>query len=96
MLELGGAECEALVDTGCTRSVVHSSLCACWQRRDVSMVTVSGQHLDCAGTADVRLQLPGVRSAVTVNAIVVKKRPLGFSAILGMDAVEALFCHGIM
>ena len=72
VLVLAGAETEALVDTGCTRSIIHASLCGPWNDREVNMVTVSGQRLDCAGTAKVRVQLPGRRAAVVVNAIVVK------------------------
>ena len=86
---MNGTECDALVDTGCTRTVIHSSLCIEWKRRDVCMVTVSGELLDCAGTADVRVQVPGL-AAVVVDALVVKKKPLGFCAILGMDGVKAL------
>ena len=86
---MNGVGCDVLIDTGCTRSIVHSSLCAGWERRNVCMVTVSGQRLDCAGTADVRVEVPGVR-AVVVDALVVELKPLGFCAILGMDGVKAL------
>ena len=53
------------------------------------MVTVSGQQLECAGTGDVQLAVPGCR-AVTVSALVVREKPLGFGVIMGMDAVQAL------
>ena len=53
------------------------------------MVTVSGQRLDCAGTADVRVQVPGV-GPVVVDALVVEMKPLVFCAILGMDGAKAL------
>ena len=86
---MNGTECDVLIDTGCTRTVIQSSLCFGWKRRDVCMVTVSGQRLHCAGTADVRVQVPGL-TEVVVDALVVEKKPLGFCAILGMDGVKAL------
>ena len=89
VLAMNGIECSVLIDTGCTRTVVHTSLCVGWERREVCMLTVSGQRLDCAGTADVRVRVPGM-AAVVVDALVVGEKPLGFCAILGMDGVRAL------
>ena len=88
-MNVNGVLCEVLVDTGCTRTVVHSSLCAEWKRRSVSMVTVSGQRVDCAGTAEAEVGVPG-GGAVVLDALVVAMKPLGFCAILGMDGVKAL------
>ena len=53
------------------------------------MVTVSGQQLECAGIADVRVAVPGFRRVI-VSALVVTAKPLGFSMIAGMDAVREL------
>ena len=85
---VAGVQCQTLIDTGCTRSIVHVSVCRKWERRSVSVVTVSGQQLKCAGTAEVDVEVPGLRP-VMVSALVVEERPLGFNVILGMDGVEA-------
>ena len=53
------------------------------------METVSGQRVDCAGTAEAEVGVPGV-GAVVLDALVVAMKPLGFGAILGMDGVKAL------
>ena len=86
---MNGVDCDVLIYTGCTRTMIHSSLCAVWEKRDVYVLTANGERLECAGTASVRVQVPGM-SPVVVDALVVAKKPLGFSAILGMDGVRAL------
>ena len=53
------------------------------------MVTASGHHLKCAGTADINVRVPGLE-AVTISALVVEEEPLGFRVVLGMDGVQAL------
>ena len=86
---MAGERCAALIDTGCTRTLVHASLCKRWHERKLHVVTVSGQQLECAGITDVRVAVPGMRR-VTVSALVVRDRPLGFAAIVGMDTVREL------
>ena len=88
-MEVAGSRCAALVDTGCSRTLVHASLCRRWHRRKLHVVTVSGQQLECAGIADVRVAVPGFRRVI-VSALVVTVKPLGFSMIAGMDAVREL------
>ena len=52
------------------------------------MVTASGHHLKCAGTADINVQVPGL-AVVTISALVVEEEPLGFRVVLGMDVIQA-------
>ena len=79
----------ALIDSGCTRTLVHESVCGQWRRSAAEVITVSGQRLRCEGAAEVRLAVPGC-CAVEVSALVIRERPLGFSVIAGMDAVQSL------
>ena len=53
------------------------------------MVTVSGDQLKCAGTADIRIEVSKL-DPVIVSALVVTEKPLGFCMIMGMDGVQAL------
>ena len=53
------------------------------------MVTVSGDQLKCAGTADICLEVSEL-DPVIVSALVVTEKPLGFCMIMGMDGVQAL------
>ena len=86
---MNGVSCLALVDTGCTRSIVHVARCSRWTAQRINVITVSGGRYECLGTGPVRV---GVCSGVSadVDALVVADRPLGFSLVLGMDAVVAL------
>ena len=79
----------ALIDSGCTRTLVHESVCRQWRRGAAEVITVSGQRLQCEGAAEIRLAVPGCR-AVEVSALVIRERPLGFVVIAGMDAVQSL------
>lgn len=80
--------CGALVDTGCTKGIVHVSMCFRWTRKDMCVTTVSGERYSCQGTSVVRVQLPsGVHAFVEV--LVVSTRPLNFNFILGMNGVRA-------
>ena len=88
-LYVEGARLAALIDSGCTRTLVHWSVCSQWRRGAARVVTVSGQQLECAGTGDVQIVVPGCQ-AVMVSALVVGEKPLGFGVIVGMDAVQAL------
>ena len=88
-LSVDGVEHEVMIDTGCTRSLIHQSACKEWKHSVINMVTVSGEKLNCIGTAEVDLGIHGAPSAI-INAVVVAKKPLGFAMILGMDGIEAL------
>ena len=88
-LEVCGMLHDALIDTGCTRSIVHCSVCRPWERHPVNVITASGHNLRCAGVADISVQVPGL-NAVTVSALVTEEKPLGFLMVLGMDGVQAL------
>ncbi|KAF0287342.1 hypothetical protein FJT64_001467 [Amphibalanus amphitrite] len=63
-LEIGGSRCRrvALIDSGCTRTLVHESVCHQWRRSAAEVITVNGQRLQCEGDAEVRLAVPGCRA----------------------------------
>ena len=88
-LSVGGVKCEALVDTGCSQGVVHQSVCRRWNRRPVSVLTVSGGRYWCEGSGVACVQLQCGES-VMVDVLVVARKPLGFEFILGMNGIRAL------
>ena len=88
-LKVSGVQCEALVDTGCTRSIVHVSVCRQWAKGRVGVTTVSGQRHWCEGTGLVEVTLQSGHT-VAVEVLVVAQKPLGFAFILGMNGVEAM------
>ena len=88
-IEVCGTDCNVLIDTENTRSIVHRSVCQEWSEHSLRVVTASGHDLWCIGTADVRVIIPGL-DPVTISALVVRTRPLGFQMVLGMNGVQAL------
>ena len=80
--------CRALVDTGCTDTLVYGGLCDQWVPRPVTLTTVNGGTLCCSGVARVAVECQDRR--VTLEALVVPDRPLGVELILGMSGITAL------
>ena len=88
-MKVNDVNCEALIDTGCTKCIVHVSLCSRWKGENVSVMTVSGESYECMGTGMVQLQLvTGV--SVSMSALVVPSKPLDLGFILGMNGIAAL------
>ena len=77
-----------LVDTGCSRCLVHVSCCGAWHRSDVSIVTMNGARHRCLGVSNVCIQIDG-HSPKFVQAFVIDFRPLNVDFVLGMNGVIA-------
>ena len=86
-LQIDGRECKAMVDSGCTRTLIHKDWCGHWERRNVGMWTVNEQKWSCLGVARVRIATACGRVA-EVEAYVLPKQPFGFPCILGLDASD--------
>lgn len=89
VLKVEGTERRVLVDTGCSRSIANISCCKSWTRKDVDLVTVSGEKWKCEGVSNVLLQLD-CGASVDICVSVTTSMPLGFKFILGMDGISAL------
>ncbi|KAK8374447.1 hypothetical protein O3P69_012045 [Scylla paramamosain] len=50
MVSVEGVHRRVLVDTGCSRSIVHVSCCRVWTKGAIDMVTVSEEKWQCEGT----------------------------------------------
>ena len=48
-LLVNGVNCDALIDTGCTKCIVHAPLCSQWTRESANVTTVSGERYQCMG-----------------------------------------------
>lgn len=91
-MEVNGVEHRVLVDTGCTKTVAHASVCSSWTKQNTYITTVNGSEMRCVGVGTVKLRLLSGAEAC-VEVLVVRDRPLNFSLILGMNGVEAF--HGV-
>ena len=87
-LTIGQRECRALVDTGCTDTLVHAGACRTWEPRHVSMATVNGGTLNCVGVTQLTVTYHGVCAELV--ALVVRDRPLGVDMVLGMSGIVAM------
>ena len=87
-VRVDGRSCRALVDTGCTDTLVFEGCCQRWSPRAISMTTVNGGTLRCSGAASVSVECQG--QCVTLAALVVPERPLGMDLVLGMSGIAAL------
>ena len=88
-LQVDGRKCRAMVDSGCTRTLVHVDWCKKWKRQNVGMLTVAEERWRCMGVADVQIVIPG-GLAVNLEAYVVSSKPFGFPCIMGLDAMDEL------
>ena len=86
---MDGQQSQALIDTGCTDTLVHASLCRDWTPKQTEMVTVDGGRLECVGSTCVEVVCQGRR--VTLDALVVSERPLGLlDVLIGMSGIVSL------
>ncbi|KAF0307460.1 hypothetical protein FJT64_021224 [Amphibalanus amphitrite] len=79
-ISVDGRKCRALVDTGCTDTLVHAGACSDWSPRPVNMMTVNGGTLRCLGIAEITVQHRENRASLT--ALFVPDRPLGMDVLL--------------
>ena len=81
--------CKAMVDCGCTKTLVHKDWCGKWERKDIEMLTITGKKWKCLGVARVQMKTEGgLMLEMEVN--VLETRPFGFSCVLGLDAIRRL------
>lgn len=90
ILRVNDCDQSVLVDTGCSRCIIHVSHCAQWRTCHTSLMTMDGTKHSCIGMTTVCLQRNG-NPPRFVEAIVVSFRPLNFDFVLGMNGIEA-FC----
>ena len=89
MLSVDGRECRAMVDSGCTRTLIHEDWCTTWQRQDVGTLTIAEERWSCLGVAHVRI-VTACGTVAEVEAFVLSRKPFGFPCILGLDATDQM------
>ncbi|KAF0292273.1 Gag-Pro-Pol polyprotein [Amphibalanus amphitrite] len=87
-ITVNGHRCRALVDTGCSETVVWKGVVSQWEQSDTSLVAVNDSPVRCCGQAAVSLGVRG--TTVNVRAVVVPARLLGVDVLLGMTGIDAL------
>ena len=87
-IAINGRRATALLDTGCSRTVIATWVCEFVQREKQEIVSADGRRVKCAGTANVELRVYG--KVVTADCVVVHQLFEGVDAVLGMDVLTRM------
>ena len=79
----------ALVDSGCSRSLVTESVCNPWSGQASDVLTGDGKILRSNGIGTITLAVDNV-SPVKADVLVINNSLLGFDMPLGMDIIRML------
>ena len=78
----------ALVDTGCSTTVLASRLVPKCEEKESSLMAVDGREIVCEGEGNVELTVQGIH--LSVKAIILGRLVDGVDVVLGMDAINQL------
>ena len=79
----------ALVDSGCSSSVVSGMLCRLEVWKSTAILTASRKCLLSHGVGSITLTVTN-RKPLKTNVLVVNSKPLGFDLLLGIDVIKKL------
>lgn len=79
----------ALVNSGCSCSVVSKSVFQLWRREDVDLLAVDRKTRKYCSVEDVNPDIYNVDS-VKIEFLVIDRKPLGFNFLLGINAIKTL------
>ena len=85
-VKVNGIDRIALVDSGCSLSVVSGMLCRPEVWKSTAILTAS---LLSHGVGSITLTVTN-RNPLKTNVLVVNSKPLGFDLLLGMDVIKKL------
>ena len=78
----------ALVDTGCSTTVLASRLVPKCAGKESGLMAVDGREIACEGEGNVDLTVQGIH--LSVKAIILRRLIDGVDVVLGMDAINQL------
>ena len=88
-VKINGIDRIALVDSGCSSSVVSWMLCEPEVWKSTTILTAGRKCLLSHGVGSITLTVTN-RNPLKTNVLVVNCKPLGFDLLLGMDVVKKL------
>ena len=86
---IDGVRRTALVDTGCTQTLVRKPCCQTWKKKQVPLLVVGGNSSMCCGESVVQIGV-GNGPSVAVRALVVDGDLFGYDLLLGLNAIRQL------
>ena len=69
-LHIDGQECMALIDSGCSQTLVSKAVCRLWKRKSAGVLTADGRTLNYRGYGRIKVEV-GQVPAVDIEALVV-------------------------
>ena len=88
-VHVDGQEYMALIDSGCSRTLVSKAMCCFWKRKSAGALSAGGRTLNCREYGRIKVEVSQV-PAVDIEALVVDKQLLGFDLLLGIDVIKEL------
>ena len=88
-VKVNGMDRIALVDSGCSSSVVSGMLCRSEVWKSTAILTAGRKCLLSHGVGSITLTVTN-RNPLKTNVLVVNSKPLGFDLLLGMDVIKKL------
>ena len=79
----------ALVDSGCSWSLVTELVCNPWSQQASDVLTVDGKTLRSNGVGTITLAVYNIR-LVKADVLIVNSSLLGFDMLIGMDIIRML------
>ena len=79
----------ALLDTGCSRSLVTRALYHSWEKKKVDVFTAGEGAQRCCGVEHVQLDV-GSGCPIVVEVLVADGKSLGFDLLLSFDIIKKL------
>ena len=86
-VKIGGRKVLALIDSGCTTSMVETHLVSSW-REGGRVTAFDGRTVECCGMSAVKLEIDGHQ--LNVEVVVANRLVPGVEVIIGMDVICAL------
>ena len=88
-VQIDGVRLTALVDTGCTQTLVRKPYCQTWEKKKVPLLVIGESSSMCCGESVVQIGI-GNGPSVAVRALVVDGDLLGYDLQLGLNAIRQL------
>ena len=88
-VKINGTDRIALVDSGCSSSVVSGMLCRPEVRKSTAILTAGRKYLLTYVVGSIPLTVTN-KNPLKTNVLVVNSKTLGFNLLLGMDVIKKL------
>ena len=79
----------ALVDSGCSQTLVSKAVCHWWRQKEVGVLTTDRRTLKCCRYGKIKLGLEQVQPVI-VEVLIADRQLLEFDHLPGIDVIKEL------